>query len=134
MVEPKLSADVAEVSPIGPGPAQGRRQGDADAARSAGKSVEVPVTVLGLNTPVHVDFVHDVNPVLSRLGCNAGTCHGSAQGKNGFKLSLRGYDPLFDVRALTDDQAVAARQPRLARRQPDAAEADRRACRTSAAC
>ena len=42
-------------------------------------------------------------PALSRLGCNAGTCHGSAQGKNGFQLSLRGYDPLFDHRALTDD-------------------------------
>jgi hypothetical protein len=40
---------------------------------------------------------------LSKLGCNAGTCHGSAEGKNGFKLSLRGYDPLFDHRALTDD-------------------------------
>ena len=55
---------------------------------------------------MHIDFAHDVAPVLSRLGCNAGTCHGSAQGKNGFKLSLRGYDPLFDVRALTDDQAA----------------------------
>ncbi len=43
--------------------------------------------------------------MLSRLGCNAGTCHGSAQGKAGFKLSLRGYDPLFDLRALTDDHA-----------------------------
>src|SRR5687768_13116644 len=37
------------------------------------------------------------------MGCNAGTCHGSAQGKNGFQLSLRGYDPLFDHRALIDD-------------------------------
>src|SRR5439155_17219314 len=26
-----------------------------------------------------------------------------ANGKNGFKLSLRGYDPLFDHMALTDD-------------------------------
>ena len=86
----------------------------------------MPVTVLGLNTPVHVDFAHDVAPVLSRLGCNAGTCHGSAQGKNGFKLSLRGYDPIFDVRALTDDQA--ARHVNLA--SPDDSmmllEADRR--------
>ena len=55
---------------------------------------------------MHADFVRDVAPVLSRLGCNQGTCHGSAQGKNGFKLSLRGYDPLFDVRALTDDHAA----------------------------
>ncbi|GIT04789.1 MAG: hypothetical protein CM1200mP29_02000 [Verrucomicrobiota bacterium] len=44
-------------------------------------------------------------PVLSKLGCNAGTCHGSKDGKNGFKLSLRGYDPIYDVRAFTDDLA-----------------------------
>jgi WD40 repeat protein len=55
-----------------------------------------------LNAP---DFVHDVMPLLARLGCNAGTCHGAQAGKNGFKLSLRGYDPLFDVRSLTDDHA-----------------------------
>ncbi|MBL9126638.1 MAG: DUF1549 domain-containing protein, partial [Verrucomicrobiales bacterium] len=52
------------------------------------------------------DFVRDVNPVLSLLGCNAGTCHGAREGKMGFKLSLRGYDPIFDVRALTDDLAA----------------------------
>jgi mono/diheme cytochrome c family protein len=69
----------------------------------AGKSIEVPVTVSGARSVTRVDFVHDVAPILSKLGCNAGTCHGSLQGKNGFKLSLRGYDPLFDVRALTDD-------------------------------
>jgi len=37
------------------------------------------------------------------MGCNAGTCHGSKDGKNGFKLSLRGYDPIYDIRAFTDD-------------------------------
>ena len=72
----------------------------------AGRTIEVPVTVSGLDDRPKVDFVHDVNPVLSRLGCNQGTCHGSAQGKNGFKLSLRGYDPIFDARALTDEQAA----------------------------
>ena len=50
-----------------------------------------------------VDFIRDVNPVLSRLGCNQGTCHGAQKGKNGFKLSLRGYDPVFDTRSLSDD-------------------------------
>lgn len=50
-----------------------------------------------------IDFVRDVNPVLSRLGCNSGTCHGAQKGKNGFKLSLRGYDPIEDIRALSDD-------------------------------
>ena len=53
-----------------------------------------------------VDFVRDVAPVLSRLGCNQGTCHGAQAGKAGFKLSLRGYDPIYDVRALTDDLAA----------------------------
>jgi WD40 repeat protein len=53
-----------------------------------------------------VDFTRDVSPILSRLGCNAGTCHGAQKGKNGFKLSLRGYDPVFDLRALTDDLAA----------------------------
>ena len=50
-----------------------------------------------------VSFVQDVQPVLSKMGCNAGTCHGAKVGKNGFKLSLRGYDPLYDHRALTDE-------------------------------
>ena len=104
MVEPRLSADIADVSRSGL--VRPRADGKATLSLSlAGKSVDVAVVVLGLATPVHVDFVHDVGPVLSRLGCNQGTCHGSAQGKNGFKLSLRGYDPLFDVRALVDDNA-----------------------------
>jgi len=105
MVEPQLSADLAEVS------RSGLLRPKADGKenlifRLAGKSASVPVTVLGVNTPLRADFVHDVAPILSRLGCNQGTCHGSAQGKNGFKLSLRGYDPIFDVRALTDDHAA----------------------------
>src|SRR5204863_3721115 len=70
-----------------------------------GKSVVVPVSVAGMSAPYQADFIRDVAPVLSRVGCNAGTCHGAASGKNGFKLSLRGYDPIFDVRALTDDLA-----------------------------
>ena len=45
-------------------------------------------------------FLRDVMPVLNNTGCTAGACHGSAKGKNGFKLSLRGYDPEFDYRAL----------------------------------
>lgn len=68
-----------------------------------GKSVTIPVTVTGMKSGEPVSFLRDVQPMLSKLGCNAGTCHGAQQGKNGFKLSLRGYDPIFDHRALTDD-------------------------------
>lgn len=68
-----------------------------------GQTVTVPVAVKGFKEDVPVSFVTDVQPVLSKLGCNAGTCHGAQAGKNGFKLSLRGYDPIYDFRALTDD-------------------------------
>ena len=71
----------------------------------SGKSLEIPVTVTGQKSPYTASFVRDIMPVISKVGCNAGTCHGAQQGKNGFKLSLRGYDPLLDHRALTDDLA-----------------------------
>jgi Protein of unknown function (DUF1553)/Protein of unknown function (DUF1549)/Bacterial Ig-like domain (group 2) len=67
------------------------------------QSVTVPVKVSGQKEPYQVSFVRDVMPILSKMGCNAGTCHGAQNGKNGFKLSLRGYDPVFDYLALTDD-------------------------------
>lgn len=70
---------------------------------AGGQTTKLPVSVAGQKDKYAVSFVRDVMPALSKLGCNAGTCHGSAEGKNGFKLSLRGYDPLFDHRALTDD-------------------------------
>lgn len=70
-----------------------------------GQRVEVTIDTSRLAVDYEPDFIRDVNPVLSRLGCNQGTCHGAAKGKNGFKLSLRGYDAPFDIRALTDDLA-----------------------------
>lgn len=80
------------------------QDGTADITVSlGGKSVTVPIMIRGVADQRPVSFVTDVQPVLSKAGCNAGTCHGAAQGKNGFKLSLRGYDPLFDYRSLTDD-------------------------------
>ena len=66
------------------------------------KSVDVPVEIKNVtNHPV--SFIRDVIPAMSKVGCNAGTCHGAQKGKRGFKLSLRGYDPLYDYRALVDD-------------------------------
>lgn len=50
-----------------------------------------------------VTFLRDVSPILNKVGCTSGTCHGAAKGKNGFKLSLRGYDPRFDYEALLYD-------------------------------
>ncbi len=71
----------------------------------SGKTVNVPISVAGIAAEVHPEWTKDVNPVIARMGCNMGTCHGAKDGKNGFKLSLRGYDPIYDVRAFTDDMA-----------------------------
>src|SRR5229473_435044 len=46
-------------------------------------------------------FRNRVQPVLAKLGCSSGACHGAAAGQNGFKLSLRGYDDEGDYLALT---------------------------------
>lgn len=67
------------------------------------KEVSLPVSSVNFEVPKKPDFIQDVQPVLSRLGCNAGTCHGSKDGKGGFKLSLRGYDAIYDYRGFTDD-------------------------------
>jgi len=47
------------------------------------------------------NFRKDVMPVLAKAGCNQGACHGALAGKNGFKLTLRGYDPEVDYDTLT---------------------------------
>ncbi len=69
---------------------------------AGGHTVKVPVEVKDM-TPVATDFIRDVEPILAKVGCNMGTCHGAQQGRKGFKLSLRGYDPIYDYRALVDD-------------------------------
>jgi hypothetical protein len=51
-----------------------------------------------------ISFRNDVVAILSKAGCNAGACHGNANGKGGFKLSLRGESPELDFAALTHDQ------------------------------
>ncbi|MBI1344665.1 DUF1553 domain-containing protein [bacterium] len=48
-------------------------------------------------------FRNDVMAVVSKAGCNLGTCHGNARGKGGFQLSLRGQDPNGDYDVLTRD-------------------------------
>ncbi|MCA8989546.1 MAG: DUF1549 domain-containing protein, partial [Planctomycetaceae bacterium] len=50
-----------------------------------------------------VSFRRDVMPVLFRAGCNAGTCHGSARGKDGFLLSLFGFNPAGDYYRITEE-------------------------------
>ncbi|MGD9723871.1 MAG: DUF1549 domain-containing protein [Pirellulales bacterium] len=97
-----VSNDLAEVSEAGIIRPQAEGKGQITFS-VAGQSASVPLSVSGLQGDFPVSFVRDVMPGMSKMGCNAGTCHGSLNGKNGFKLSLRGYDPLYDHRALTDE-------------------------------
>src|SRR5258708_6027096 len=48
-------------------------------------------------------FERDIQPILTRFGCNAGACHGKARGQNGFQLSLLAYDHDFDFNAITTE-------------------------------
>src|SRR5262245_15001111 len=48
-------------------------------------------------------FERDIQPILTRAGCNAGACHGKARGQNGFALSLLGFDPAHDYDAIAKD-------------------------------
>jgi hypothetical protein len=82
---------------------RGTQVGDGSVAVSAaGLSATLAVKVVGSTAPA-VRWEKDVMPVLAAAGCNAGTCHGSAKGKNGFKLSLRGYDADYDFGMFVND-------------------------------
>jgi Protein of unknown function (DUF1553)/Protein of unknown function (DUF1549) len=80
-----------------------------------GRTLVLPVTVDCFGTGRSVDFRTEVQPLLSKLGCNAGGCHGKASGQNGFKLSLFGFDSEFDYNAI----AKEARGRRIFAASPD---------------
>jgi hypothetical protein len=65
-------------------------------AAAGGRTVTVPVVAEGMEAPLPINFANHVVPVFTKLGCNSGGCHGKIQGQNGFRLSLLGFDPLFD--------------------------------------
>lgn len=67
----------------------------------AGQSLKVPVKVVQATVDPPVSFKKDVMPIFMRAGCNQGGCHGAARGKDGFRLSLFGFDPDGDHFRLT---------------------------------
>ncbi len=64
--------------------------------QAAGQTSTVAVTVTNSAVDVPVSFSREIVPIMTKAGCNQGACHGSQHGRGGFKLSLLGYDPLFD--------------------------------------
>lgn len=63
------------------------------------------VQTVRVNEPESIDFANDILPILTRNGCNSGGCHGRLDGQNGFKLSLFGYAPELDFKAIVKDSA-----------------------------
>lgn len=71
------------------------------------------VDVTNADVAQPVSFLTDVMPVLMRAGCNSGSCHGAARGKDGFRLSLFGFDPRGDYYRMTRE--IGPRRINLAR-------------------
>jgi hypothetical protein len=80
--------------------------------QAGGQIIRIPVRVTDLFHPPPASFRHELISALNVGGCNAGACHGTPSGKNGFRLSLRGYDPAADYLQLTRD-VLARRTDRL---------------------
>jgi hypothetical protein len=74
---------------------------DGDAVISADTKASTHVHVTNSKAPFTWSFRNNVIPVMTKVGCNQGACHGALSGKNGFKLTLRGYDPDVDYDTLT---------------------------------
>lgn len=89
------NAKIAEVDPTG----IVRPIGDGQTTitvEANGKTHTVPVKVTKAAADIPVSFTREIQPILTRAGCNMGSCHGAQHGRGGFRLSLLGFDAAFD--------------------------------------
>jgi hypothetical protein len=92
------------VSVDGRGVVQPRREGRTEIViEHDAMTLRVPVEVLGLSDPAPLSFEQEIVPILTKTRCNSGGCHGKAEGQNGLKLSVFGFDPAADHSALAKD-------------------------------
>ncbi len=66
-----------------------------------GSQIRIPVKVARSTEKLPISFEKDIVPIMTRSGCNTGSCHGAARGKDGFMISLFGYDPAGDYTRIT---------------------------------
>lgn len=71
--------------------------------RLGGLTALARATVKDFDVERPVSFRNQIVPLFTKLGCNAGGCHGKASGQNGFKLSLLGFDQEFDYNAVVKE-------------------------------
>jgi hypothetical protein len=97
----RLHSDDEKIVAVEDGALRPAADGKATVTVSArGRTATVAVRVRGMSSEAPVSFSREVEPVLTRAGCNAGACHGAQHGKGGFRLSLFGFDPDFDYREI----------------------------------
>jgi hypothetical protein len=98
LTNPKLARlDHVNLSPLADGQTELR-------VSYKGHKLSIPITVSNATNQPAISFKLDVMPVFMKAGCNAGSCHGSSRGKDGFRLSLFGFDPEGDYYRLTREQ------------------------------
>ncbi|GDY20388.1 surface protein [Verrucomicrobiota bacterium] len=96
--DPKLAKlDKATVYPLADGKTELQ-------LKFEGRTLTVPVVVEKSSFTPPISFQLDVMPVFGKGGCNTGSCHGSARGKDGFRLSVFGFDPDGDYHRITREQ------------------------------
>ena len=94
-----LDSEIASVSPTGV--IRSRQDGaSVITVMFAEHQVIVPVTTSHTHARITLNFENDIIPILSRYRCNTSGCHGKAEGQNGFKLSVFGFDPIADYQAI----------------------------------
>jgi len=71
---------------------------------SGDQTRDVTVKVDGVSEQPSLDFIRDIQPILSKAGCNMGACHAQQHGKGGFKLSVFGFEPQADRDAIVRDR------------------------------
>lgn len=74
------------------------------AQEPGGKTATLALTTLRCTEELPVNFENEIVPIFTKLGCNAGGCHGKADGQNGFKLSLLGFYPKEDYEFLVYEE------------------------------
>lgn len=107
-----VNPDICQVSPTGF--ISGVANGDAAIeVEAAGQKTIVKVTVSNIGQRPAFNFERDIVPILSRYGCNSSACHAKAEGQNGFKLSVFGFDPKADHVTLAQESRGRRTHPLL---------------------
>jgi len=104
----KFTSGNAKIAAVERGSVRATGDGNtAIAIDASGAKASVPVTVEKAAIDLPVSFAGEIVPILTKAGCNSGACHGAALGRGGFRLSLFGFDPVFD-----HDQIVRSNEGR----------------------